>query len=283
MNLDAVDKLYTPPPYTYDWSQCATYALGVGAGSDDLAYTWEGAPTFKVIPSFAVCPTLPIVSEALRDVGADLRTLVHGAQRITVHAAIASEGALHSRGRISAIYDKGKGAVVIVDTETTTAQGTPLFDTRWSIFCRGQGDFGGPRGERHVLPEAIADAAPLLDVTRQTRDDQALLYRLNGDLNPLHVDPATAERAGFRAPILHGLCTYGIATHTIVSQLCGDVPERLRSIQARFSSEVYPGDALRVTVLPTAQTRADLAVHRFTVAVGERVVLTDGVVEIAPG
>ncbi len=276
LDLTAVGQKLEAPTFAYDWKTCATYALGVGAGTDDLDYTWEGSKAFKVVPSFAVAPVQPIVMAALSRVRADMRTLVHGAQTITLHSPIAPKGALHSTGLITEVQDKGKGAVVIIATHTTDAAGAPVFDTEWSIFCRGQGGFGGPRGETPALPEAAPGAAPAFEVTMATAPNQALIYRLSGDLNPLHVDPALATKVGFERPILHGLCSYGYAVRAAVTHLCGGDPARLARFSARFSQVVYPGDALTVRAVPTTADRTWL----LEVAVGDRTVLSHGVVDV---
>lgn len=276
LDLGVVGRTLEAPTFRYDWKQCALYALGVGAGPDELDYLWEQAPAFKVVPSFAVVPTQPIVHDALHRIRADYRTLVHGEQSIRLHAPIPREGTLHSTGRVSAVYDKGKGAVVVIDTETTDGDGRRLFDTTWSIFCRGQGGFGGDRGPSASPPEPKPGAEPVIDREMATRPEQALLYRLNGDLNPLHVDPALATKVGFQGPILHGLCTFGFATRAVLRDLCAGDPARLRRIAARFSREVYPGDTLRVRAVPTT-TEGTYAIE---VAVGDRTVLSHGVVEV---
>ena len=276
LDLSIIDRTYEPPPFEYDWKQCATYALGVGAGHQDLKYLWEGSPDFFVLPSFAVLPTMPIVMRALRDIRADFRTLVHGAQTIRTHGLIPREGILRSTGRVSEVQDKGKGAVVIIETETSDDSGRPIVDTKWMIFCRGQGGFGGPRGESSEILKAIDSEKPLFQTTMKTSFEQALLYRLSGDLNPLHVDPALAEKVGFRAPILHGLCTYGFATRAIVEELCGGEPNRFRSFSARFSQEVYPGDSLEIKAFKTLEKNR----FRLSATVGERTVLSNGLVEV---
>ena len=212
LNLDVVGQEITPRPFEYDWKTCALYALGIGSATDALQYTWEGVDEFRVLPSFAVIPTQPIVMKALARINADFRKLVHGAQTITLHRPVPAEGILQSTGRITEVQDKGKSAVIIVETETQDGDGNSLFDTSWSIVCRGQGGFGGERGENVVIPEVAEGSAPIFEKSYTTDSAQALLYRLSGDLNPLHVDPNLATKAGFPEPILHGLCTYGYAT-----------------------------------------------------------------------
>ncbi len=276
LNLDFVGQEITPRPYEYDWKTCALYALGIGADTNDLDYTWEAVPSFKVVPSFAVIPTQPIVMKALAKVNADFRRLVHGAQTITMHNPIPAEGTLQSTGRITEIQDKGKGAVVIIETQTTDGDGKALFDTSWSIFCRGQGDFGGERGESVTIPEIKEGAPAVLEKTYETVGSQALLYRLSGDLNPLHVDPELATKAGFPAPILHGLCSYGYAARAAIESVCGGDPARLKSFTARFSQVVYPGDALSVTIVPSTVANT----YRLQIDVGDRTVLSHGVIEV---
>ena len=275
LDLNAVGQGITLKPFSYDWKDTALYALGIGAGTESLDYTWEGRPDFRVVPSFAVIPTQPIIMKALKDVNADFRRLVHGAQTIRMHGPLAAEGTFHSSGQISEIQDKGKGAVVIIDTETRDDAGRMLFETSWSIFCRGQGDFGGARGENVPIPEE-ADGSPVFESTYPTTGSQALLYRLSGDLNPLHVDPELATKVGFNAPILHGLCTYGVSTRAILEGVCGNDPGRLKSFTARFSQVVYPGDSLTVQILPSVEEH----IYRLQVATEDRTVLSHGVVEV---
>ncbi len=276
LDLSAVGVDVSPPPFEYDWKKLALYALGIGATTDDLAYTWEGHEAFAAYPSFAVIPTQPIIMEALGRVNADFRKVVHGAQTIQMRAPIPKSGTLLSTGRIREVQDKGKGAVVIIETTTTDGDGATLFDTEWSIFCRGQGGFGGERGASVPLPEAAPNASPALDTTAETRSNQGLLYRLSGDLNPLHVDPALATKVGFEGPILHGLCTYGFACREVVNTLCEGDANRLKAFSARFSQVVYPGDALHIRAVPAQSADTYL----LEVAVGDRTVLSHGVVEL---
>jgi acyl dehydratase len=274
LDLSLVGQPLPETTHSYDWKDCVLYALGVGMGTDDLDYVWEAHPDFKVLPSFAVVPTLAPCFTALAAAGADLRTVVHGAQTIKLHAPLPKAATLRTAARISEIQDKGKGAVVIFDTETFDGD-TLLFETSWSVFCRGQGGFGGERGARVALPKALEGAAPLAEITVQSRADQALLYRLSGDTNPLHINPDLATKVGFEAPILHGLCTYGFAVREAVAQLMGGDPSRLQRFSARFSQVVYPGDALVLKYLPTDAT----GVVVFEAWVGERKVLDSGVIE----
>ena len=222
------------------------YALGVGAGLDDLQFTTENTKDTpqRVLPTFAV-----IIGGGGAPFGKigtfNPAMLVHGEQGIELFDAIPPEGEIESTGRVSAIWDKGKGAVVEMESESTlVATGKPLLKTRMSAFIRGEGGFGGERG-----PSAKFEApsrAPDHEVTHETRADQALLYRLSGDRNPLHSDPSFAKMGGFDTPILHGLCTYGFTGRALVATLCDNDPSRFKSMHGRFSQPVYPGETLTV-------------------------------------
>ena len=276
LNLEAVGQRLEAPEFAYDWKTCATYALGIGAGTDELAFVWEAAPQFHVYPGFAVLPVHGIVMEALARVRADFRTLVHGEQTVRLHKPFSREGTLRSTGGVTAVYDKGKAAVVLIETETRDASGALVAETVWSIFCRGQGGFGGDAGPSQAPVVAKAGATPVLEARFATSPSQALLYRLSGDLNPLHVDPALATKVGFEAPILHGLCSYGFAARALTRHLCGGDPARLRSFSARFSGVVYPGTAVDVGAVPTEAEGRVVVEAR----VGDRLVLSHGVAEI---
>ena len=197
--------------------------------------------------------------------------LVHGQQAITLHKVLPVDGSASLQSRVVAMYDKGKAAVVVVETVATDrADGSPLFTTVSSAFIRGEGGWGGdrgPSGPQNVPP----DRAPDHQVTYQTSPDQALIYRLSGDRNPLHSDPSFAAMGGFERPILHGLCTYGFTGRALLHTLCGSDAARFRHIEARFASPVLPGDALTVSMWETGD---DTAV--FTTSVGDRAVIDQG-------
>jgi acyl dehydratase len=181
---------------------------------------------------------------------------VHGEQAIELHGPIPVEGTVRTTGRITGIYDKGSGAVIATESTSVDAQtGEPRFTTRSSAFIRGEGGFGGdrgPSGPKNVAPDRDADHV----VSYETRADQALLYRLSGDRNPLHSDPEFAKMAGFDRPILHGLCTYGFTGRALLHSLCGSDPARFRSMEARFSKPVFPGDTLTVRMWITGDGEA---------------------------
>ena len=173
--------------------------------------------------------------------------MVHGEQGIELLDEIPPDGEIESTGRIAAIWDKGNAAVIETESEAVSvATGKPLLKTRSMLFCRGEGGWGGDRGPSEKV--AFPDAEPTHQVTYVTREDQALTYRLSGDRNPLHSDPSFASMGGFDKPILHGLCTYGFTGRALLSELCGNDPSKFRSMNARFSKPVIPGDTLTVSM-----------------------------------
>jgi acyl dehydratase len=254
MNLDAVGS--TSEPVTRSWSatDCQLYALGVGAGALDptgyeLEFTTENSAgvDLRVLPTFATI--VGVGGSARASLGSfDPAMLVHGEQGIELHGPIPCDGTVSTTSTVAGIYDKGSGAVVVITSESVDAtSGAPCFSTSTSLFIRGEGGFGGDRGpssEGRERPAREADEV----VTYTTRSDQALLYRLSGDRNPLHSDPVFAKRAGFDRPILHGLCTYGFTGRALLHSLCGSDPARFRSMRGRFSRPTYPGDTLTVSI-----------------------------------
>lgn len=245
LDMSCVGVASSPHKLEYDWRTLATYALGVGAKRDELDFLFEGTDGgIKVLPTFAVVPTYEPVFECLQKTGGDMAMVVHGAQKITCLGVAPSEGVLETTARIGAVYDLKKFAQVILET-TSTLGGKPLFQTTWSIIYRGAGGFNGPRPVREDIPSIPKDRDPDLRVEEATSPEQALLYRISGDSNPLHADPAFAKRVGFEdGPILHGLATFGYLGRAVLARACGGDPARLRVLFAQFRKPVWPGDTL---------------------------------------
>jgi acyl dehydratase len=250
INPEAVGTRSDPVERSWTSKDCLLYAIGVGAGTSELAFTTENTMETpqRVLPTTAVV----LGAGGFGVMGAigefNFAMLVHGEQAIELFDEIPAEGTVSTVAEITGIYDKGKGAVVVSEsTSTNVATGTPLFKTRMSAFIRGEGGWGGdrgPSGGENTPPDLPADH----QVTYQTREDQALTYRLSGDRNPLHSDPAFAAMAGFDRPILHGLCTYGFTGRALLHTLCDSDPARFKRMDARFSSPVMPGEALTVNM-----------------------------------
>lgn len=273
LNPDAVGTEGDPVEVSWTSRDCLLYAVGIGAGTDELAFTTENTADVDQ----QVFPTFPVVvgwgrGSAMRHVGSfNPALLVHGQQSVALHRTIPVEGTATLQSRITAMYDKGKAAVVVSET-TATMGGAPLYTNTSSAFIRGEGGWGGergPSGPQNVPPEREPDHR----VTYATSPDQALLYRLSGDRNPLHSDPAFAAMGGFDRPILHGLCTYGFTGRALLHTLCGGDPSRFTSMAGRFASPVYPGEDLTVSMWTTGDGEAV-----FTTAVGERAVIDQGLV-----
>jgi acyl dehydratase len=246
MSLDISSVGYTTQAheFKYDWKTVVLYALGVGAKREELDYLYEARGP-KVYPTFAVCPAYPALGEALFKTQGNLAMVVHGGQTVKMHRPIPSEGTLETTATITGIYDMKKMAAVVIETKSKV-NGDPCFDTEWSILFRGAGGFGGsppPKTETPLIPDG---AKPIWSVEEQTLPEQAALYRLSGDLNPLHIDPDFANMVGFpQGPILHGLCTYGFACRALVQKACGGDSGRLKSFSVQFRKPVWPGETVR--------------------------------------
>ena len=248
INPDAVGETGGPVARSWTSKDALLYAVGVGAGTDELAFTTENTHGVaqRVLPTFAV-----IVGGGgtpMNKVGSfNPALMVHGEQGFELFDEIPPDGEVTSTGRVKGIWDKGSAAVLEFESESVSkATGKPLLKTRSMLFCRGEGGWGGDRGPSAKL--AYPDAEPTHRVSYATREDQALTYRLSGDRNPLHSDPSFAARGGFAKPILHGLCTYGFTGRALLHSLCGGDPSRFRSMNARFSKPVIPGDTLTVSM-----------------------------------
>ncbi|NUQ79840.1 MAG: MaoC family dehydratase N-terminal domain-containing protein [Polyangiaceae bacterium] len=248
MDLSTVGYKTRPYSLTYDWKTLAAYTLGIGAKRDELDYLYEGAKNgMKVYPTFAVVPAYDAIVDMLGKSGGNMAMVVHGGQTVRALRPIPSRGTLSTTGTLRAIYDLKKFAQVILDTSTSLegAQGEPLFETTWSIIIRGAGGFSGPRPPESNDPEVPKDRAPDWTFEEATTPEQALLYRISGDVNPLHADPEFAAMVGFpQGPILHGLCTYGFVARAIVKKAAGGDATKLRTFAAQFRKPVWPGDTI---------------------------------------
>jgi len=257
INPDAVGTTSEAVEGSWTSKDCLLYALGVGAGMMDpigfeLEFTTENSQdvTQRVLPTFAVVAGGGAGGGggALRAVGPfNPAMVVHGEQAVELQSPLPVEGRISSVTTVTGIYDKGSGAVIALEAVASDAStGKAMFTTRSSLFIRGEGGFGGDRG-----PSGKAEPpsrSPDHEVTYQTRTDQALLYRLSGDRNPLHSDPKFAAMGGFEKPILHGLCTYGFTGRALLHTLCRSDPERFVSMSGRFSKPVFPGEPLTVSM-----------------------------------
>ncbi|MFH1139561.1 MAG: MaoC/PaaZ C-terminal domain-containing protein [Pseudomonadota bacterium] len=276
LNLDVLGRRFGPSLFSYDRDDVILYALGVGAGVDELDFVYE--KRLKVYPTFAAAPLMGCIFNFIKDSNINLAALLHGEQKVVLHREIPVSGTVRTTYECKSIYDKGKnGAVLNLHLTTVDEKDEVLFENIAVLFDRSAGDFGGDPGPKSEKIAPPADAAPDMSIKYQTSPNQAALYRLCGDKNPLHIDPGFARKGGFDKPILHGLCTYGFAGRAILEGLCGNDPARLKSFAVRFTGVVFPGDAL----ITEAWKMDD---HRYVVQTktGEgRVVLGAALAEIA--
>lgn len=231
---------------------CMLYALGVGLGGDptderQLRFLYEDG--LQALPSMAAVLAYPGFWQRDPGTGLDWVRLLHAEQCVEIHRPLPVEGEIVGTTRVTGILDKGagKGALLFQERAIALADGTPLATATMTSFCRGDGGFGGPSGPAPA-PVAIPDGPPDLQVDLPTLPQAALIYRLSGDYNPLHAVPSVARAAGFDRPILHGLCTFGVAGHAILAGGCGYAADVVRLLRARFTAPVYPGETLRTEI-----------------------------------
>lgn len=275
--LEAVGKPTAPFEYRYDWKAAVLYALGIGAKAAELDYLYEGRGP-RVYPSFAVIPTFEPMAAALAATGGPFDKIVHGAQKVWIRSPIKPAATLKTTATVEGIYDLKRMAQAFVKTNTVdAATGETVFDTEWSILYLGEGGFGGPakpEEEKHSPPAREPD----FRIEEATTPEQALLYRLSGDLNPLHADPEFPLVARFEGkPILHGLATFGFMTRAVVRGACNGDAGKVRSISARFARPVWPGQTLltegwveggRVLARTSVKERNEVVVSHVTVELG---------------
>lgn len=235
-----------PLPFSYDANKAMLYALGIGATAAELDYLYERRGP-KVYPTFAVIPAYEALMAVMARSDISFESVVHGHQKVSVARPVPPAATLLTTATVAAVYDLKRMAQVVITTRSHTADGEHLFDTEWGILVLNAGGFGGdaPPAREGGAPARAPDAA----VEEATRPEQALLYRLMGDVNPLHADPDFPLVARFDGrPILHGLCTYGFAMRAVARAVAGGDATRLREVAARFTKPVWPGDMLRTEV-----------------------------------
>lgn len=239
-----------PRPFSYGDKDVMLYALGIGMGADpmnerELPFVYEKG--LKVVPTAATVLTAGAArgGGGSRSLGINFLMVVHGEQRLTLHRPLKPADELTTESRLIAAVDKGKdkGAVIYNETTWREKNGDPVATLTGATFARGDGGWGGPAEGGPAVHE-VPKRAPDKELAITTRPDQALIYRLNGDRNPLHSDPDVAKKAGFPRPILHGLCTYGVTCRAVLESYCDLEPARLKAFDVRFSSPVYPGETI---------------------------------------
>lgn len=236
----------------FDWVErdIILYALGLGVGVGEsatadsvLQYTFE--QQLKVIPTYGVIPAFPALAGVMGAPGFDINPMMilHGEQELEILADdIPTRAETVTSTRVANVFDKGKGALVVLEAVTSTKGGQDLFKNTFGVFVRGEGGFGGESGP--PPGNDAPDRSPDFTDEKPTMEHQAIIYRLSGDYNPLHIDPQFAALGGFDRPILHGMCTYGNVCRSVIGAVCGDDPTKLKSLKARFASPVMPGETI---------------------------------------
>lgn len=250
MRYPEVLTLTSPPcELSYGRKDAMLYALSVGVGldgldDDDLRFVYE--KDLLVLPTFAT-NLLGKDGGLLEKAGVDLRLILHSEQRLRVHNPLPPETTVLSASRIAHVADKGKDKGAVVNTECTitdAATGMPYATVILTIYCRGDGGFGGPSEDMFPLHRP-PDREPDHESRESTAPNQAALYRLSiGETNPLHIDPEFARQVGFDRPLLHGLCTYAFAARAVMKAHCGNDPHRLKSFDVRFAAPFFPGETM---------------------------------------
>jgi acyl dehydratase len=250
-----VGRTFDPMPSEWKAKDVMLYALGVGAKPEkELEYVFEGKGP-KVLPTFAVIPGMMSMGGLIQNVEMNLAMLLHGEQGITLHRELPAEASVQVIGKVTAVWDKGKAAVIETEGLIEDEQG-PLATTTATLFIRGAGNFGGERGPSATSVNAPPDRKPDHVIKEHVQPEQGAIYRLSGDSNQIHIDPEFAKMAGFEAPFLHGLCTYGIVGRAILGSVCGGDRNRFVSFRARFAERVNYGDEVITKLWVTGEGEA---------------------------
>ena len=254
LNLDTIGKKIGPLVRDYTWKDVVLYALGVGAGFDELEYCFEDQ--LKVVPSFSIGSIFEFLANVGIGSGANLAGILHGEQDIIFHNTIPKEGTLSTEGSITHMYDKGegRGALVVAEAESYHDNGDKLFTNIFTLFCRLDGGFGGEESPKESF--AFPDREPDFEEEARPSPDQPLIYRLSGDVFQLHVDPEFAKASGFEKPIMHGLCTHGYTCRAVIKHLFPGEPERIKRFKTRFSKTLYPGTPIKVQIWKEGEGKA---------------------------
>jgi acyl dehydratase len=280
LEIPAVEHSYGP-------KDCMLYALGLGLGqdplnADELAFVYE--KNLKVLPTFAVMQGYAAYWLRRPEIGVTWEKVVHGEQGLVLHQPVAPQGTVIGRTRILDVVDKGAGKGALIYSEraiSDKASGRLLATLMQTTFCLGDGGFGGPKREippPHALPQRAPDG--ICDFS--TRPEMALIYRLSGDTNALHVDPDFAKTAGFPRPVLHGLATFGVAGHALLKAVCGYDPARLIAMAGRFSAPVFPGETIRTEFWRDNDKNLGVVSFRARVVERDVIAIDHGRAQVAP-
>ncbi|XP_073675004.1 peroxisomal multifunctional enzyme type 2-like [Garra rufa] len=246
----AVGQTLPEMSFTYTHMNCILYALGVGMSTKEpehLKFLYEGHEDFSCLPTFGVIPAQSAMTGlgSIPGLHIDFTRLLHGEQYLEMFRALPTSGTLTSRATVADVLDKGSGMVILLDVHTYSGRELVCYN-QFSVFIVGSGGFGGKRtSQKAVVTAPLPDRPPDAVIVEQTSKDQAALYRLSGDWNPLHIDPSFAAMGGFKSPILHGLCSFGFAARHVLKQYAGNDVSRFKSIKVRFVKPVYPGQSLQ--------------------------------------
>jgi acyl dehydratase len=244
VDLKVIGTELAPMDFVYQPKDVILYALGVGAGydADELKFVYENG--LETLPTFGVVPPFPSMMSLVGVEGVDINLimLVHGEQYLEIRKPIPVQGTLTSKPVIANVYDKTKGILIDLEVETVDESGEVVFFNRFGTFIRGEGGYGGERGPDPG--NEPPDRAPDKVVELKTLPTQSMIYRLSGDLNPLHIDPNFSSMAGYDRPIIHGLCTFGHMGRAVLREYCGNDSSKFKAVKVRFSRPAFPGDTI---------------------------------------